>query len=211
VRLELEPFLDLPLPSPPPSVLGLVGDFFPLKNQLGFVDVIRRLRALGEPVEGRLFGRDTSATNPTADYVEAVRSASGPDVQLSEVEASEMPTRLAELDLLLHLSVAPETFGRVCVEAMAAARPVIAFAHGGVAELVEPGRTGILCPVNDLAAVERGVRRLRSEPELYRQLSVSARAAARDRWGPGQRGPFIGDALAAFAVGEGWKQSGVTT
>jgi glycosyltransferase involved in cell wall biosynthesis len=211
VRLELESFFGLALPSPPPRVLGLVGDLFPLKNQLGFVDVVRRLRSLGEPVEGRLFGRDTSASNRTAEYVEAVRSATGPDVQLREVEPSKMPMSLAELDLLLHLSVAPETFGRVCVEAMAAGRPVIGFEHGAVAEIIDSGRTGILCPVNNLDAVEWNVRRLRSEPQLYRQLSISARAAARDRWGPGQRGPFIGDALAAFAAGEEWTRPNVET
>jgi glycosyltransferase involved in cell wall biosynthesis len=200
VRLELEPFLDLPLPSPPPRVLGLVGDLFPIKNQLGFVEVVRRLRASGEAVEGRLFGRDTSATNPTAGYVNAVRSATGADVRLAAVEPPEMPARLAEVDLLLHLSIVPETFGRVCVEAMAAGRPVIGFDHGAVSELVASGRTGILCPVDDLDAVVRGVGRLRGDTDLFRELSVTARTVASDRWGPGQQGPFIGDALAAFAA-----------
>ena len=200
VRLELEPFLDLPLPSPPPRVLGLVGDLFPIKNQLGFVEVVRSLRASGEAVEGRLLGRDTSATNPTAEYVNAVRSATGADVRLTAVEPPEMPAGLAEVDLLLHLSIVPETFGRVCVEAMAAGRPVIGFDHGAVAELVASGRTGILCPVDDLDAVVRGVRRLRGDADLFRQLGVTARAEACDRWGPGQHGPFIGDALGAFAA-----------
>jgi glycosyltransferase involved in cell wall biosynthesis len=200
VRLELAPFLELPLPSPPPSVLGLVGDLFPIKNQLGLVEVVRRLRASGEAVEGRLFGRDTSHTNPTADYVKAVRSTSGADVHLTAVEPTEMPARLAEVDILLHLTTVPETFGRVCVEAMAAGRPVVGFNHGAVAELVASGRTGFLFPVNDLDAVELGVRRLRGDANLFRDLSVRARAVARDRWGPGQRGPLVGDALAAFAA-----------
>jgi glycosyltransferase involved in cell wall biosynthesis len=200
VQLSLESFLKVPLPQPPPRVLGLVGDLFPIKNQIGFVQIVRRLRASGEAVEGLLIGRDTSTTNPTADYVNAVRSALGAEVRLTAVEPSEMPTKLAEMDLLLHLTTVPETFGRVCVEAMAAGRPVIGFDHGAVAELVESGRTGILCPVDDLEAVVLGVRRLRSDADLFRELSVTARTVARDRWGPGQRGPLIGDALAAFAA-----------
>jgi glycosyltransferase involved in cell wall biosynthesis len=203
VRLELGPFLDLTLPSPPPRILGLIGDLFPIKNHLGFVEVIRRLRASGELVEGRLFGRDTSTTNPTADYVKLVHSATGADVRLTAVEPAEMASSLAEVDLLLHLSTVPETFGRVCVEAMAAGRPVIGFDHGAVAEVVASERTGILCPVDDLAAVELGVRRLRRDAALFCELSVTARAVARDRWGPGQQGPFIGDALAAFAERNG--------
>jgi glycosyltransferase involved in cell wall biosynthesis len=201
VRLELDQFFELPLPKPPPRVLGLVGDLHPIKNHLGFVDVIQRLRRAGEPVEGRLFGRDTSAVNPTADYVERVRDATGADVNLVEVEPREIPSRFAELDALLHMTTVPETFGRVCVEAMAAGRPVVGFNHGGVSEIVSAEQTGILCPANDLWAVVAAIQRLRREPELYTRLSETARRVACERWGPGQMGPFIGDALAAFSRG----------
>jgi glycosyltransferase involved in cell wall biosynthesis len=202
VRLDLEPFLELPAPSPPPRVLGLIGDLFPIKNHLGFVDVVRRLRASGQEVEGRIFGRDTSMTNPTAEYVQAVRAATRCNVRLTAVEPGDMPARLAELDLLLHLSTEPESFGRVCVEAMAAGRPVIGFDHGAVAEVIEAERTGVLCPVNDLTAVELAVRRLCREVDLFTRMSEKARSVAREQWGPGQRKPLIGDALAAFAAGQ---------
>jgi glycosyltransferase involved in cell wall biosynthesis len=200
VRLALEPFLELPLPSSPPKVLGLVGDLFPIKNQLGFIEVVRSLRESGENVEGRLFGRDTSHTNPTADYVSAVRSASGPEVSLAAVEPSEMPASLAQIDLLLHVTTVPETFGRVCAEAMAAGRPVVGFDHGAVGEMIDASTNGILCPVNDLRAVELAVRKLRREPAYYARLSTDARVTAYQRWGPGQTGPSIGEALAAVAA-----------
>jgi glycosyltransferase involved in cell wall biosynthesis len=200
VRLALEPFLELPLPSPPPRVLGLVGDLFPIKNQLGFVEVVRSLRKSGEDVEGRLFGRDTSHTNPTAGYVHAVHSATGPDVSLAAVEPSDMPARLAQVDLLLHLTTVQESFGRVCAEAMAAGRPVVGFDHGAVGQMIAPSTNGILCPVNDLHSVELAVRKLRREPAYYARLSTGARETAYQRWGPGQTGPFIGEALAAVAA-----------
>lgn len=202
VRLDLEPFLELPVPAAPPRVLGLIGDLFPIKNHLGFVEVVRRLRVSGQEVEGRILGRDTSATNTTAEYVQAVRSATGPNVRLTPVAPGDMPARVAELDLLLHLSIEPESFGRVCVEAMAAGRPVIGFNHGAVAEVIESGRTGILCPVNDLAAVELAVQRLCGEVDLFKRMSGAARTVAREQWGPGQQKPLIGDALAAFAAGQ---------
>jgi glycosyltransferase involved in cell wall biosynthesis len=202
VRLDLEPFLELPAPSPPPRVLGLIGDLFPIKNHLGFVEVVQRLRASGQDVEGRIFGRDVSLTNPTAEYVQAVRAASGSDLRLTAVEPEDMPARVAELDLLLHLSAEPESFGRVCVEAMAAGRPVIGFDHGAVAEVIESERTGVLCPVNDLTAVELAVRRLRREVDLFTRMSETARSVARERWGPGQQRPLIADALAAFAAAQ---------
>jgi glycosyltransferase involved in cell wall biosynthesis len=182
-------------------VLGLIGDLFPIKNHLGFVEVVRRLRVSGQEVEGRIFGRDTSRTNTTADYVRAVQSATSSHLRLAPVEPGEMPARLAELDLLLHLSIEPESFGRVCVEAMAAGRPVIGFDHGAVSEVIESDRTGILCPVNDLTAVERAVRRLCRDADLFTRMSRDARRVSRERWGTGQPKPLIGDALAAFADG----------
>lgn len=200
VRMDIESFLELPFPNAPPRVLGLVGDLFPIKNHLGFVDVVRRLRASGEAVEGRMIGRDTSTTHPTREYVRVVHDALGADVTLTAASPGEMPSALAQVDLLMHLSTVPESFGRVCVEAMAAGRPVVAFGHGGVAEVVS--ETGILCQVDNLDDVARAVLRLRHEPELYRTMSARARAVASARWGPGQAGPFIGDALAALARGE---------
>jgi glycosyltransferase involved in cell wall biosynthesis len=203
VRLELESFFGVPLPTPPPRVLGLVGDLFPIKNHLGFIDVVRRLRESGEAVEGRIYGRDTSRTNLTAEYVKTVHSAAEDCVMLSSAEPDEMPAKLAEMDLLLHLTKVPETFGRVCVEAMAAGRPVIGFDHGALSEVVSSGRTGILCRVDDLDAVALAVLRLRDDLALFRELSSEARRVARNRWGAGQAGHSLGEALAAFAAEEG--------
>jgi glycosyltransferase involved in cell wall biosynthesis len=199
VHLELERFFDVEPVSGAPRVLGLVGDLFPLKNHLALVEVVRRLRAAGEAVEGRLIARDFSYGARDAEYVRAVKAAVGGPISLTSAEPSEMPAKLAEIDLLLHLTKAPESFGRVCVEAMAAGRPVIGFDHGAVSELVESGRTGILCPLNDLSCVERAIRVLRRDRDRFAGLSRTAREVAYERWGPGQEEPSIGEALAAFA------------
>ena len=58
----------------------------------------------------------------------------------------------------------PEPFGLVVIESMACGTPVIAFAHGSVAEIVEDGVTGFI--VHNLEEAARAVRRL---PELDRR------------------------------------------
>ena len=202
VRFDLSPFATVPEPSSPPGTLGLVGDLFPLKNHLGFLDLVSRLREQGGGVEGMLIGRDMSATNQTHEYVRSVhtrvRSLRGA-VKLLAAEPQEMPARFAEIDLLLHLSLVPESFGRVCVEAMAAGRPVIAFNQGAVAELVEDGTSGALCPPGDLDAVEDVVERLRSDDAAFRALAQGARERAFQRWSDQVPGRTIGHALAGFA------------
>src|SRR6202035_1898553 len=99
--------------------------------------------------------------------------------------------------VLLHVSTVPESFGRVCVEAMAAGRPVVAYDHGGVSELVQDGRTGFLCPPGDRAAVAHALRRLVATPQLGAEMGTAARSCALERFGERlDRRDTIGDALA---------------
>ena len=72
------------------------------------------------------------------------------------VRFREDPWRLyPEFELVVHFSTRPEPFGRVILEAMACATPVIAVAAGGPAEIVEDGVTGWLTPMGDVVALGR--------------------------------------------------------
>ncbi len=51
-----------------------------------------------------------------------------------------------------------EAFGLVALEAMRAAKPVVAFRVGALPEIVEDGRTGLLCSPVSAAALVRGLR-----------------------------------------------------
>ena len=61
------------------------------------------------------------------------------------------------------------------VEAMAAGVPVVASAVGGVAEIVEDGRTGLLVPPGDVTALTRAIDRvLRDDGELGEAARTTA-------------------------------------
>ncbi|AUX42911.1 glycosyl transferase [Sorangium cellulosum] len=70
---------------------------------------------------------------------------------------SEVARYLAATDLLVLPSWAEGT-PNVVLEALAAARPVVATRVGGIPEVVEPGRTGVLVPPRDAAALGRALR-----------------------------------------------------
>ena len=53
-------------------------------------------------------------------------------------------------DLLAVTSLYDESFGLISLEAMIAGKPVAAFACGGIPEVVEDGKTGILVPVGNV-------------------------------------------------------------
>jgi colanic acid/amylovoran biosynthesis glycosyltransferase len=64
----------------------------------------------------------------------------------------------------------------VLAEAMALKVPVVATPVTGIPELVEDGRTGLIVPERDPAALAAALRRLIEEPETARQLAEAGRA-----------------------------------
>ena len=61
------------------------------------------------------------------------------------------------------------------LEAMAHGCPVVATSVGGIPQLVEDGRTGLLVPPGDPAALRTAIEALLDDPELGRQLGQAAR------------------------------------
>ena len=185
--------------------IGLVGDLVELKNHLGAIQLAKRLRTCGKDVSLLLVGRDVSGNVPrSAEYAKRVRAEvalAKPGVQLVSSSPEAMPDVMGRIDVLLQLSTVPESFGRVCVEAMAAGRPVIAYDHGGVSELVDHGRTGFLCPAGDADAVARALVALIEDPRLCAEMARAAQVNALERYSerPGRRST-VGDALADFAI-----------
>jgi glycosyltransferase involved in cell wall biosynthesis len=66
---------------------------------------------------------------------------------------SDMPAALLLASVVVSASTDPEAFGRVVIEAQAMGRPVVATDHGGAAETVIGGNTGLLVPPGDAAAL----------------------------------------------------------
>jgi glycosyltransferase involved in cell wall biosynthesis len=94
---------------------------------------------------------------------------------------SEPATIMSALDILVHPSDL-ESFGRIVVEAMAAARPVVGVRGGGVAEIVEDGVTGLLAPPDDAAELATHVRRLIEDPALRARMGASGYERAREHY-----------------------------
>lgn len=82
---------------------------------------------------------------------------------------------LAAVDILVHCSEA-EPFGRVLIEAMAMARPIVAFADGAVPEIVVDGETGLLVPPGDVAALARSIEYLLDNEPLRDAMGQKGRA-----------------------------------
>jgi glycosyltransferase involved in cell wall biosynthesis len=73
------------------------------------------------------------------------------------------------------LSTLSEGMPNVVLEAMAAARPVVATAVGGVPEIIEEGETGYLVPPRDANALAAVVAGLLKDPEHAARIGAAAR------------------------------------
>ncbi len=102
---------------------------------------------------------------------------------LGWLEGDALARAYASADLFLFCSQT-DTFGQVVLEAQASGLPVVAVAAGGLTELIDSGRTGMLVPAR-ASALADAVAGLAASPAARSRLARGGFAAVRERtWGP---------------------------
>jgi glycosyltransferase involved in cell wall biosynthesis len=71
-----------------------------------------------------------------------------------------------------------EAFGGSAMEAMAAGRPVVASAVGGLAEAIADGETGLLVPPGDPMALRDAITRLLDDPSEMKRMGAKGQSRA---------------------------------
>ncbi|WP_225655418.1 glycosyltransferase family 4 protein [Streptomyces pseudogriseolus] len=101
-------------------------------------------------------------------------------VFLGRRTGDDLARLFASLDVFAHTGPF-ETFCQTVQEAMASGVPVVAPAAGGPLDLVAHGRTGLLVPPGDAAAVRDAVRTLTAQPALRAEYGAAGRATVEGR------------------------------
>lgn len=91
---------------------------------------------------------------------------------------SDIDPAVAGLDMLWHPSKA-EGLGTSIIDAMSLGVPPIAFRVGGIPEVIDHERCGLLVPPGDAAAFAAAAARLADDSDLRKRLSLEARARAK--------------------------------
>jgi glycosyltransferase involved in cell wall biosynthesis len=156
--------------------VGLVGRISPWKGQHIFIQaaalVHQRFREARFLIIGAaLFGEDQYEQEvrrlPTELGIDGIVEFTG--------FRSDVKAAIADLDLLVHASTQGEPFGQVIIEGMAAGKPVVATDGGGVPEIVQDGRTGILVPMGDVQAMAGAICQILVDPVRAKAMGVQAR------------------------------------
>lgn len=108
--------------------------------------------------------------------VQARASGLGATVRFlgARAEASDI---LSLADVAVHPSET-EGFSNAVLEAMAAAKPIVAARVGGNAEAIVDGETGLLVPAGDAAALSQAVLAVLRNPDAARAMGEAGRARA---------------------------------
>jgi glycosyltransferase involved in cell wall biosynthesis len=71
----------------------------------------------------------------------------------------------------------------VMLEAMASGTPLVTTAAGGIGAVVEDGRTALVVPERDAAALAAAAAQILADPERGRRMGAAARARVQERFG----------------------------
>jgi len=95
---------------------------------------------------------------------------------------SDIPQLLSELDVLVMATTTQEAFGRVLIEAGAVGIPVIGTKVGGIVEIIEDNKDGLLVQPEDPEAIAEAILRLYHNKDLVKRFVQRARKKVEERF-----------------------------
>jgi glycosyltransferase involved in cell wall biosynthesis len=148
-----------------------------VKNHALLLHAVRRLTAADPSVHIVIVGDGPTRT----DLEQLARSL---ELQERVTFTGTLPNRPNPHDLfdLSVLTSRSEGFPNAVVEAMAAARPIVATDVGGVRDAVTDGETGLLVPSDDEARLAAAIQQLRDDPARAEAMGRAGRRAAKERF-----------------------------
>jgi sugar transferase (PEP-CTERM/EpsH1 system associated) len=149
-------------------IVGTVGRLVAVKDQVTLVDAVAELGRSGVAATLVIAG-----DGPERGRIEARAAERGVDLRLLGYRP-DVEQVLAALDVFV-LSSISEGLSNTILEAMAAARPVVATRVGGAEEMIADGVTGILVPPSDAATMGAALRRVLAADDSGAGMGAAAR------------------------------------
>lgn len=157
-------------------VIGCVGRFFPNKGHSYLFEAVGALVGEFPRLKILLLGdgdrkelEEQIVQNNIADHV------------VFAGFRSDVPACMKAMDLLVHPSLS-ESFGQVIVEAMCVGTPVVVTSVGGVPEIVENDKTGLVVAPKDSDALREAIQSLWKDRARRTRLAEAGAASAREKF-----------------------------
>lgn len=164
---------------PEALVIGMVGHLFPVKGHRYLIDAARALLPRWPTLSVWMVGGEgVFSARALREQAEALL-AQGRMRLLGDRD--DVPQLLTAMDIVAVPSLS-EGFPYLVLEALAAARPVVASRVGGIPEVIRHQETGLLVPPGDVAALTAALERLLKSPDEARRLGHNGRAVVVERF-----------------------------
>ncbi len=161
--------------------IGMIGQITPLKGQKYFIEAAQQI-ARGD-VDFLIIG--APQTKQDKKYYQQLLSDYRQFIVQGNLRftgaISEIASQLTAFDIIVVPSI-NEGFSLVVIEAMAAGCAVIASNVGGMVDLLEHNKTGILVQPKKAEEIKNAILRILSHPEFSLQLTTQARSAALEKY-----------------------------
>jgi N-acetyl-alpha-D-glucosaminyl L-malate synthase BshA len=159
---------------PDEKLLVHLSNFRPVKRVLDVVEVFARV---ARAIPSRLLLIGDGPERSAAEFL-AMRLNIADRVDF--VGKQDNVNELLPLADLMLMPSEMESFGLAALEAMACRVPAIATNVGGVPELIDSGRNGVLFEVGDVDGMSQAAIALLSDPVRLEQMASAARRTAQD-------------------------------
>jgi glycosyltransferase involved in cell wall biosynthesis len=172
--------MDLPNVVAPSHIeIGMVSSNIRKKGVVDFVRLAQMAKEAVPSLRFHLIGPETVLMKQLR------RSAEGIPANLQMHDYVSPPgVAYRNLNIVINLSHFGESFGRTMAEAMMARRPVVAYRHGALPELIQEGETGFLVPYLNVETVLDRLRFFADDPGKIAQFGEAARRSAIRRFSP---------------------------
>ncbi len=162
--------------EPGEKLLVHLSNFRPVKRVTDVIEVFARITK-AMPARLMLMG-----DGPDRSAVEHLALRYGVQDRIHFLGKQDNVHDLLPLADLMLMPSQMESFGLAALEAMACCVPAIATNVGGVPELIETGKNGLLFPVGDVESMAAAAIALLNDPARLEAMSRAARKTAQDHF-----------------------------
>ena len=159
----------------------MVGRFVPEKAFEYAVEAIELLVKNGEKIYLDIYG-EGALKNDIIGLINEKKLSNNIKIH-NAISSKELFKFIKNADIFL-LSSISEGLPMVVAEAMAIGTPVIATSVGGLVEMIEDGKSGILVPPRDSFLLSKQIERLIYDKELRRYISENAKNRISKKYSP---------------------------
>ena len=163
--------------------VGIIGRITPLKGHLHFIKAMARVAKLVPRLKIWIVGDAPASKEAYKEEIQVLvrRLGLGHCTEFLGTQR-DIPGILAHLDLVVLATTTHEAFGRVVVEAQAAGVPVVATKVGGVIDIIQDNKNGLLVPPGDSKSMAEAVLRIFNDVELAQKLAQNAYLIVKERY-----------------------------